>query len=656
MSKDTHIDRKHFDMNVKPTDDFFTFINGVWLAENPIPPDEQRWGSFMILRKGAKKALYAIVQDLARRDDLSAGSPEKKVQDFFFSAMDAQKLNAQGYRALDRELHLIDGMRSADDIVRVLAHLHQRGIDPLWGPYVWQDQKKSDLMTFYLAQGGLGLPDRDYYTKTDAASEEIRGKYREHIGKVLGLAGRSEQERAQNTAAIMRIETALAEASMTQVELRDPEKQYNKRTVAALVSEMPRLNWSIYFSELGLPADMSELIVSQPLFFKAVDDLFGTIPLSEWKTYLLFHLANGCASRLGDDAVDQEFDFYGRTLTGAKEQKPRWERAMGAFGGSLGQALGKLYVKRHFSEEAKHKINKLVDTIIEAYRDRISRLDWMGDATKARALEKLAAVTRKLGYPDVWRDCSAMVIDRGSYVRNWMNANLFEWRRMAQKIGGPPDRTEWYWPPQTVNAGYYQTLNEIIFPAAIMQPPFFDPDADDALNYAGIGAVIGHELTHGFDDKGSQFDASGNLSNWWTAGDRKRFDEKAEVLVRQFEECVVVDDLRVNGKLTLGENIADLGGIMIAYDALQKALERGGRPPLIDGFTPEERFFINWAQVWRGQARDETRKLQLHTDPHSPEHLRANMPLSNMAEFYTAFACRPGDALYREPEKRAVIW
>ncbi len=652
--KKPSIDLNNFDTSVKPTDNFFQYVNGGWLKANPIPLDQSVWGSFYVLRENVLAALYQIVEKIGVADHPD-GSNAQKIKNFYSTGMNDVKLHTEGAQPIAPELENIRTIDGGITLAKVLAQLHRSGIPAIWSVGVGQDLKQNDVMALYFAQGGLGLPDRDYYTKTDDVSRELRKKYMDHIAALHRLAGDSFDQAEKIASTVLRIETALAEASMTNVELRDPEKQYNKMTLNQFKSLTPNIPWEDYFEVAHIPP-VETVIVGQPLFFQKVTELMASKTTEDWKTYLRWHLLNSSAACLNDDFVNQKFDFYGKTLSGAKFLKPRWKRAVTTVDGAMGEALGQEYVARHFSPKAKQRINELVDNLTTVYRARIEKLDWMESATKEAAIKKLAAIKRKLGYPDTWRDYTALKINTDSYAQNCMRANAFEFQRQLNKLGKPVDRNEWEMYPQTVNAYFHPTMNEIVFPAGILQPPFFHEDADDAINYGGIGTVIGHELTHAFDDEGSKFDDQGDLRDWWTAKDREHFDAKTKKVVEQFNAFKPFPDVSVNGALTLGENIADLGGLVLAYEALQLALAKKGTSELIDGLTPNQRFFINYAQTECGQAREEEARRRINTDPHSPSQYRVNGPLANMSEFYEAFDCKSGDQLYRPEEDRAKIW
>ncbi len=636
---------------IRPTDDFFQFVNGKWIEENPIPPEESRWGSFHVLRIKVEKQLKEIFESIAAADNAGLDANAKKVRDFYRTGMDIKKLGAEKDAPLAELVRMIDAVSDRDGFVQALGYLHRRGIDVLWSCGVEQDVKNSDVMALYIYQGGLGLPDRDYYINDDEKSRAIREKYLTYAEGMLALSRVFGAVGTPVPKSFIAIETRLARVSMTRVELRDIEKQYHKMTPVELSAIAPLVNWANYFSAARMP--MPEyVIVCQPEFMKEVNRILEETPLEDMKAYVRWHILNGMANFLGEEFDGRVFDFYGRTFGGATEMKPRWRRVLGVVNGMLDEAVGQLYIKEYFSKSAKEKITALVEHLTAAYEARIEHLDWMGAETKQKALAKLGAVTKKLGYPDVWKDYSALQIGTDSYVQNYIAVHMFEFDRQTKKIGKPVDRTEWYMSPQTVNACYMPTMNEILFPAAFLQPPFFDPDADDATNFGAIGMTIGHELTHGFDDQGALFDDRGNLQNWWTKEDKERFDKQANHLAEQFDAYEPLPGLHVNGKLTLGENIADLGGLLIAYDGMVLAL--GGEAAVTR--EKAQAFFTGYAVSERAYEREEALRLQIQIDPHSPSLYRVNGPLSNMVEFYKAFDAKSGDGLYREEGDRVKIW
>lgn len=645
------------DTNIRPGDDFFRYVNGGWIAENPIPATEAQWGSFYTLRFDVEGQLRTLLDELKDKE-FASGSDDQKVRDFYRAAMYIERRNQLGVQPLAPLFAKIDAVVAqglfGDSLVRAVGMLHRLGFNPFWGAFAGQDEKQSDVIALQFYQAGLSLPDRDYYLNDDEKSRKIRGDYVAYVKDMLARAGLVENAglaRAADT--ILAIETRLAKASLSRVELRDVEKMYNKVTLASFATLAPQISLADYFKEIA-PWDgfaPTYLIVGQPKFFTEVNEIFENVPLDDLKLYMRWHVLNGAASYLSEEFEMRKFEFYERTFNGAKEMKPLWRRALAATDSAMDELLGKLYVTRHFSEDAKQKIKDLVEHLSVAYRARIEKLDWMSAETKQKALEKLGTVSKKLGYPDVWKDYSALTIDpASSFAENILRASTFEFDRKMREVGGSVNREEWLMPPQMVNAYYMPPMNEIAFPAAILQPPFFDPVVEDATNYGGIGSVIGHELTHGFDDQGSRFDLHGNLNEWWTAEDKARFNVKAAQLAEQFDAYEPLPGLRVNGKLTLGENIADLGGLLIAYDALKLALG--------EHFSADaaRKFFIGYAVTERGHYREEILRVRLQTDPHSPSEFRVNGPVSNIDEFYQAFDVKEGDKLWRKLEDRVKIW
>lgn len=649
-------DINNIDQAIKPTEDFYGYVNGNWIKNNPIPQSEARWTSFNELYEKNTVKLRAILDGAANDKSAQAGSNTQKIGDFYSLAMDSVKLNADGVAPLKEELERIEKIATKDDVIKEIAHLHTLGIPALFIGYVGQDPKISTENITQLYQGGISLPDRDYYTKTDERTLGIQKAYQEHLIKMFSLLGDTEDVAKKNAQTVYAIETNLAKASMTNVELRDPQAQYNKKTFKELAALTPSVNWVTYLVEAGVKSPIENVIVCQPEFFKELYQSLDRVPVNDWKTYLRWTLIDNTADKLSDDFVNEDFAFNETVIKGTPQLKPRWKRALEATDASLGDALGQLFVEKYFSEESKKRVAEMVENLISAYKERIKTRDWMSDATKTQAYAKLDKVMKKFGYPDKWRDYSTLTINRDSYVQNFLRANTYLFNEMIDKLGKPVDRTEWGMTAPTINAYYNPSMNEIVFPAGIMQPVFFNPDADDAVNYGCMGAIIGHELTHGFDDQGAQFDADGNLKNWWTEEDLAKFKAKTDVLVKQFSDYEAIDGMYVNGELTLGENIADLGGLTIAYYALKKSLEGKPTPEKIDGFTPEQRFFLSWAQGWRGNMRPEYLKNMVQTNPHSPGNFRGNGPLSNMPEFYEAFGVKEGDKMYRPKEKRAEIW
>src|SRR5215470_3508573 len=652
------LDPKNMDTSVKPKDDFYLYANGGWLKRNPVPPEYSRWGSFTELEEKNAEALHKIAEKAANTHaDVNAAPEVQKVGDYYASGMDEKAIEASSIKPLEDQLKQIDAINDRNDLLNAIARLHTIGVNAFFEFGSGQDAKDSTREIAQAQQGGLGLPDRDYYTKTDEDSKKKRAAYAEHVTKMLTLLGETPGKAAEDAKKIMALETSLAKASRTRVELRDPQKNYNKMSQADLQKLTPDWNWADYFKAINLnvPGDIN---VGQPEFFKEANSVFAKTSIDTWKAYLRWHLIDDAATELSKDFVNEDFNFNQGVLRGTKEIKPRWKRVVASEDGAIGEALGKLYVAEYFPPEAKARALELINNLKEALADRIKTLDWMDELTKKAALEKLAAFQVKIGYPEKWRDYSTLMIDRGPFVLNELRSENFEAKRQLNKIGKPVDRTEWGMTPPTVNAYYNPKMNEIVFPAGILQPPFFFANADDAVNYGGIGCVIGHEMTHGFDDQGRQYDKVGNLTDWWTKESADAYETRRKAVVDQYSEYEALPGLHVNGELTQGENIADIGGVKLAYAALQKALDKHPeqRNQKIDGFTPEQRFFLAFAGVWRSKIRDEDQKLRLNVDPHSPGHFRVNGPLSDLPEFAKAFNIPDGSPMVRPAEKRVNIW
>jgi putative endopeptidase len=649
------IDPANIDPSVKPCEDFYRFANGNWLKNNPVPAAFSVWGTFNELNEKNSAVLKEILESAAADSKAKKGSNRQKIGDMFASGMDSVAIETLGAGAIARDLKRIAAITDRNGVLKEIAYHHSIGVRTLFGFYSDQDEKDSKRVIGQLMQSGLGLPDRDYYLADDEKSKKIREEYQRYIITMLQLAGDGESMALSNAAAVMALETRLASASFTRVERRDPDKNYHRMSAAELAALTPDIAWRKYF-EWTNASNVSIVNVGQPSYLKEVNSMMSAVSLSDWKQYLRWKVISAAAPALNTLFVQEHFRFTGTVLTGAKEMQPRWKRVLAVINGTMGDALGELYVARTFSPEAKHKAKVMVDNLTAAFRHHINtKLDWMDDSTRAAALHKLSSFTVKIGYPDRWEDYSQLSITRTSYLENLRRSNALEFKKDIARIGKPVDRMKWGMNPQTVNAYYNSNMNEIVFPAAILQPPFYDPNADDAVNYGGIGSVIGHELTHGFDDQGSKYDAEGNLKQWWTAETRKRFEARVAVLEEQFNGYTAIDSMHVNGSLTSGENIADLGGLSIAFTALQNVLDKKPNLQTIDGFTPGQRFFLSWAQVWRRNYRDEALRLQVRTDPHSPAMFRTNGPLSNMPEFYEAFGCVNG-TLVRAESERAKIW
>ncbi len=646
------LDRKNLDESVSPCDDFYRYANGSWMDRNPIPADQATWGIGNEMQERNYLLLRSILDEAADAG-AAKGTNKQKVGDFWRMAMDTDTIEKQGLEPLQADLDRIAAASSADDILGILTDWHREGASVLFGFAIFQDLRDTTQYIGYAVQGGLGLPDRDYYTREDEESAALRDKYRNHVARMLSMAGSDEAAAATQADAIMALETRLAEASLTNVEMRNPATYYNVQPVDYANTQTPRFNWTGYLQAMDL-GELETFSYAHPKFFAEMNAALGDTDLDTWKAYLRWHLIDGFAPYLSDAFVQANFDWT-KELSGAEELRPRWKRAIDQTSGSLGEALGEVYVERAFPPATKQKADEMIENLRASIRSRIEQLEWMTDETRGKALNKLESFVSKIGYPDEWRDYSPLSIGTDSYVANVRAANAFEAKRNRDKIGQPIDRNEWGMAPQVINAYYNPVMTEIVFPAAIMQPPFFDGEMDDAVNYGAMGAVIGHEFMHGFDDQGSRFDADGNMKNWWSDADRAAFEERTARLVAQYNGMEALEGLNVDGQLTLGENIGDLAGVTMAYYALQKALEQNN-PGEIDGFTPEQRFFLAWAQSWRRNYRDEALKLQVNTDVHSPSMFRTNGPLANMPEFAAAFGCKDSDAMVLASDLRADIW
>lgn len=633
---------------------FFQFANGGWVKNHPIPAAYSSWGTFNSLLDHNQDVLHAILEQAMADRNAKPGSNEQKIGDYYASCMNVAEIDREGMGPLEPELTRIENISTVQDLESEVAHLQGMGIGVLFRFGSTPDYKNSAQAIAVAGQGGLGLPDRDYYLNSNERSEKIRTAYVQHVANMLKLAGDSESSAPQEAKTVMSIEANLAKASMSRVEMRDPESHYHKMDMAAFQRMIPAFSWNSYLREIGHP-DVSQINVAQPDFFKALNGELTSVPLADWKTYLRWHLIAAAAPALSSKFVDEDFDFNGKTMTGAKELQPRWKRCVQSTDRELGEALGQKYVARAFTPEDKAAALKMVHNLISALHDDIETLSWMGPETKKQALDKLSHIMLKVGYPDHWRDYSAFKVTRGPYVENLLRGREFQVQYELNKIGKPVDRGEWTMTPPTVNAYYSPTFNEIVFPAGILQWPFFDAKSDDALNYGGIGAVIGHEMTHGFDDEGRKFDAEGNLRDWWTSEDAKNFEARAECVQHQFDNYEVQPGVHENGKLVLGESIADLGGLTIAYKAFLKTPE-GQSDKKIDGFTPKQRFFLAWARTWAATERPELELLLVKTNPHPLDKFRAIAAPSNMAPFANAFDCKEGDPMVRPPANVCKIW
>ena len=639
--------------------DFNQFVNAKWVAANPIPADRTRWGAFDQLAEDSLNTQHTIVENAAKgADQASAGSIEQKIGYLYQTGMDEAAIDKAGFDPIKPKLAEIDSLKNSQNVADYLDKSFAQGDMQVFMFGSSADFKHAETQIGYTFQGGLGLPTKDYYT--DPKQADLRKAYLDYVAKTLELTGVSAADAKKQADQVMAFETKLAAASLAPVELRTPENQYHFVSLAEANKVTPHFNWDKFFKAQGVTIDKG-FSLSQPKFFAEFDKLLASAPVSQWQAYLRFHTIDDASDALSKNFRDNKFAFYGKTLSGQPEQKPRWKQVLGAVNGSMGMALGELYVKQEFTPEAKQRAEELVTNVRNALKARIENLDWMSAETKAKAIAKWDTFLPKIGYPDKWRSWDGLSVTPGSYYANLEAANKFNYQYDIAKIGTPTDRKEWGMTPQTVNAYYNPTDNTINFPAAILQPPFFNAKADDAINYGGIGAVIGHEASHGFDDQGSQFDGDGNNINWWTKDDRAKFDSRTAKLVQQFNDYTPIKDkpdAHVNGQLTLGENIADLGGLNVAYDALQVALkqhpEEAGKQ--IDGYTEDQRFFLNWARVWRGSIREKQALLRLNTDPHAPASLRAIGAPSNMPAFATAFQCKPGDAMVRSDDTQVKIW
>jgi putative endopeptidase len=642
------------DASVSPCVNFFHYAAGGWLKKNPIPASYSSWGLSEKMESDNQQVLRGILEQAAARRNAPHGSVDQKIGDFYASCMNTSAIEAAGAKPLAPELERIAEIHSLAGLEAEAARLQAMGVNVLFRFRSEQDDKNSAEMIAVAGQGGLGLPDRDYYTKTDAHSAKLRREYRQHVARMFELLGDAPATAQKEAGTVMAIETRLAKVSMTRLEQRNPNAVYHKMPLRQLQALTPEFSWNTFFSEVGFPR-IDAVNVRQPKFFAGLDAELKTVPPAEWKTYLRWHLAHTAAPALSSKFVSENFRFYGQALTGAKQLQPRWKRCVQSTNRHLGFALGRDYVAKRFPPEAKARAYKMVEDLVAALREDIKTLPWMGPETKRAALDKLSHLTIKVGYPDKWRSYSAFEVTRGAYVGNLIRGEQYEFHRDLAKIGKPVDRTEWDMTPPTVNAYYDPTMNEIVFPAGILQPPFFDPEADDALNYGGIGAAIGHEMTHGFDDEGRQYDAQGNLKNWWTESDLKNFQARAECVANQFDGYIAVDNLHENGHLELGESIADLGGLVVAYKAFQTTPEaRSGKK--IGGFTPDQRFFLAYARSWEEQTRPAAIRLRVSVDPHPLAIYRTNGPVANMPEFAAAFACREGQPEVRPKAKVCRIW
>ena len=647
------IDLQYVDSSVRPQDDAYQYLNGKWLRTFQLPPDKGAVGSFTAIEDGTEEQLRSIVESLDQATPVDGDADARKLADLYASYMNEEQLEALGLKPLQAEFAAIDAAKDMNALPTLMAHMNAIGAGAPYGLGINLDARNSTQYAVILFQGGLGMPDRDYYLKDDVKLKDARASYRAHIEKMLGMAG--ESKAAEHAAAILNLETSLAKIQWTRVEDRDPIKTYNKTAITELSALMPGYDWQRYVRSAGIEGKVDSVIIRQPSYFTGLGKMMTNTPLPVWKAYFKWRVLSAAAPYLSKAFVDERFAFTGGVLRGVPENQPRWKRGITLLDGSIGEALGKLYVAKYFPPQNKARMQALVQNLLEAYRRDIDTLDWMSAETKVGAQAKLAKMLPKIGYPDRWRDYSALKISRDDLHGNVVRANEFEYRRNLAKLGKPVDHGEWRMRPQTVNASYNSTSNEITFPAAILQPPFFDATADDAVNYGGIGAVIGHEMSHGFDDQGSQFDADGNLHDWFTKADHEKFAEKTKALVAQYNAYEPVPDYHVNGALTLGENIGDNSGLAIAYKAYRISLA-GHEAAVIDGYTGDQRLYLGWVQVWRGKVREAETIQRIKADPHSPPAVRGTAPLRNQAGFYAAFGLKPGDKMYLPPDQRVNIW
>lgn len=645
---------ENMNTNIDPGDDFFKYVNGKWMSENEIPAEYSQYGAFTELFENNQKQLRSLIEEVSKETDVKTGSAAQKIRDLYNSGMDTIAIEKAGISPINTDLNDIYNLETKEDIQKYIANMHKTGVSPLFHLFVEADQENSSMNMAYIYQGGIGLPDIDYYINDDDASKKLREDYTLHLTNMFKLTGINNSEAVLKAESVMNIETNLAKVSRTRQERRDPNANFNKMSIAELSDISPDLDWKTYFTNVGIQ-NPGKINVAQPDFFSGLSPIMVNTTVNDWKAYLTWNLLDSYAGYLSDDFVNQNFEFYGKVLSGTPEVQPRWKRVLNNTSGRLGEAIGQLYVEKYFPPEAKQRMIVLVENLRLSFADRIKNLDWMSAETKVKALDKLSKITVKVGYPDSWKDYSSLEIVPDSYVQNVRNSKVFEFSENINKIGKPVDRAEWGMTPQTVNAYYNPSMNEVVFPAGILQPPFFNMNADDAVNYGAIGVVIGHEMTHGFDDQGRKYDLDGNLNDWWTEEDAKLFDERTAKIVELYDTYTVLDSLHVDGKLTIGENIADLGGLNISYNALQKSYN-GVTPEPVDGFTSDQRFFIGYAQVWRQNIRDKELMRRLKVDVHSPGDARVNRPPFNMDVFIDAFGIDENNELFIPVSKRAYIW
>lgn len=640
------------DTMISPAENFFLYANGTWLKKTKIPASKTGWGSFYVVRDNALHQMKFILDSCSGLTDPKKGGVAQQIGDLYASAMDSAAIEKAGLAPLQDVLSRIAAIQDVKGILQEATTQYTHGDGTIFSFYVGPDDKNSNVERAQFGQGGLGLPNRNYYFKKDSTSRHIRDAYQKYVANILKLSGNTGDVAAE-AQAIIDLETQMAAASKTPVELRDPQANYHLLALTEIAKKTPNIDWVNLTDRLKIKVDTVQ--VGQPEFYSALSALLHSVPLKVWKNYLAFHYINGYASWLSQPFASAHFDFYNKLLNGQQTPEARWKRASSLVNRNLGDALGQLYVEKYFPPSAKKYMIGLVNNLQATYKERISNSSWMGDSTQKKAIAKLEAFTKKIGYPNEWKDYSAITIDRGSLIDNLREIGEWHYQYNIDKLGKPVDKSEWFMTPPTVNAYYNPSFNEIVFPAGILQPPFYFQNGDDAINYGAIGAVIGHEMTHGFDDQGSQYDKDGNLHNWWTKADRKKFDALAQKVVEQYDNFVVLDSVHVNGELTLGENIADIGGLAIAYAAFKKT-DQGQSDKKINGLTPDQRFFLSFAQVWRIKNRPQRMLWRINNDPHSPEKYRVNGPTSNMTSFYKAFGVQAGDDMYRPDSLRVVIW
>lgn len=650
------INTTYMDTTTTPNNNFFEYVNGNWLKETTIPDDRTSWGSFQELRKNTDNNVLSIMTKAQNDDDLDADSDQAKAVYVYNSKLDTVARNKAGLKPFESTLTKIEGIQNINDLQTVVAENPTSVANPFFGLTAFANPTNSSMNSAYIAPGSLGL-DRDYYLKDDSDSKEVRKEYVAHITRMLQFLGDSKESAKDQAETILKMETTLAKPRFTKVESRDFRNYNNPRSLAQVQEMVPAINWKKWIKDLGVEKELDTVLVMQPKYMKSIQKVFAKGDVKDWKTLIRWASFNEAAGELNTEIDKANWDFYSKTLHGTKQQRPAKERALATVNNTVGEAVGKLYVKEFFPPEAKEQAEEMIENIIAAYKIRINKLEWMTDETKEKAIQKLDSFTIKVGYPDKWEDYSEMKVNKdNTYYENMMAAGDWSYRDNLSKIGEPVDKTKWGMSPQTVNAYYNPSVNEIVFPAAILQPPFYNYKADAAVNFGGVGAVIGHEISHAFDDSGARFDSQGNLHNWWTDEDLEKFTKRADKLADLYSNVEVMDSLYINGKFTLGENIGDLGGVLASYDGLEMYLKKHGRPGKINGFTPEQRFFMSWATVWRTKMRKEALRSQVKTNPHSPGKYRAYIPLQNVDAFYKAFDIKEGDSMYVAPKDRVSIW